>query len=73
MAEIEKSSVKSTGRKPSMTDAAVQAATPEPARAQREEGMTSGTPSYFLSEGMRSDLEVYGETTDPRTGKRITR
>ncbi len=72
MAEVEKTS-KPAGRKPSMTDTAVQAATPAPARAQVEEGMVPGKPEFFLSEGMRTDLEVYGETTDPRTGKRITR
>jgi hypothetical protein len=27
----------------------------------------------FMSEGVRNDLEQYGETTDPNTGQRLTR
>jgi len=27
----------------------------------------------FMAEGVRRDLEMYGETTDPNTGRRLTR
>lgn len=36
-------------------------------------GPVAEVPPPFLSEGVRSDIELYGSTVDPVTGRRMTR
>ena len=40
---------------------------------QGQKAPVSAEPAPFISEGVRADIEQYGEVIDPNTGKTLTR